>query len=312
MVNNDDIDVVVVVPYRDREEHKSYFIEHMPNILEDKKYEIIFVHQCDTRPFNRGAMKNIGLLYLKQNYPDYYKNITIVFNDIDNMPKLKNQFDYNTTSGIIKHYYGYKHTLGGIFAINAGDFEKINGFANIWTWGLEDNILLKRSTESGIEIMRDKMIVINDKKTDDIITLDHGNFRYVSDYIQNKYYYDNGFDGIQSLSDVNFNVVDINKNIKEVRVNSFNTPEPLDSLFIKSAKNIDVSKRPINFEKKFIVGNDNKLYIPQPVNKKTMLFNTFKKYNNTNITNNTKPRTSKSNYIFKIYNNNSYKKKLLF
>jgi len=284
--NKTNIEVIVIVPYRDREEHKSLFIEHMPHILSDKKYEIIFVHQCDTRPFNRGAMKNIGLLYLKQNYPDCYKNITIVFNDIDNMPKFKNQFDYDTTSGIIKHYYGFKYTLGGIFAINAGDFEKINGFANIWTWGLEDNILLKRSIKSGIEIMRDKMIVVDREKPDNIILLDHGNIRYVSDYIANKYKYDNGFDGIQSLNNVTFDVVDIDidKNIKEVRVNSFDTHESLDSLFVKTAKNIDISKiPPIKFNKKFIVDNNNKLYIPQNVNKNTMLFNTFKNLNNASI-----------------------------
>lgn len=279
-------EVIIIVPYRDREEHKSYFIKHMPYILEDKNYEIIFVHQFDDRPFNRGAMKNIGLLYLKQNYPDDYKNITIVFNDIDNMPKFKNQFDYHTTSGIIKHYYGYTHTLGGIFAINAGDFEQINGFANIWTWGLEDNILLKRSKIAGIEIMRDNMIMANGEiKREDIIILDHGNIRFISDYIQNKYNYDTGLDGIQSLKNVNFDVFDINKNIKEVQVNSFETGESLDSLFVKSGENIDISKRShIMFDKNFDVGHNNKLYIPHPVNKKNMLFNTFKKFNTTNTT----------------------------
>ncbi len=284
-MENNNIDVVVVVPYRDREEHKSYFIDHMSNILQDKKYEIIFVHQFDDRPFNRGAIKNIGLLYLKQSYPNDYKNITIVFNDIDTMPKFKNQFDYHTTSGIIKHYYGYTFALGGIFAINAADFEKINGFANIWTWGLEDNILLKRSTESGIEIMRDNMIMANriiDREK--IIILDHGNIRYVSEYIQNKYKYDKGVDGIQTLKNVNFDVIDISKNIKEVRVNSFDTGESLDSLFVKSAENIDISKRGIIiFNKNFVVGHKNKLYIPNPYTKGNMLFNTFKKYNSNNI-----------------------------
>jgi len=299
MENNKNLlDLIIIVPYRDREEHKAHFIKHMPYILEDKNYEIIFVHQFDDRPFNRGAIKNIGLLYLKQNYPNDYKNITIVFNDIDTMPKFKNQFDYHTTSGIIKHYYGYTYALGGIFAINAGDFEKINGFANIWTWGLEDNILLKRSKIAGIEIMQDNMIMANGKiNREDIIILDHGNIRFVSDYIQNKYKYDTGVDGIRSLKNVNFEVIDISKNIKEVRVNSFDTGESLDSLFVKSAENIDLSKRPpIVFDKKFVVGHNNKLYIPNPYTKKTMLFNTFKKVKKTNNS------VYKKTMLFNIFN----------
>ena len=130
------------------------------------------------------------------------------------------------------------------------------------------------------------MIVVDREKPDNIILLDHGNIRYVSDYIANKYKYDNGFDGIQSLNNVTFDVVDIDidKNIKEVRVNSFDTHESLDSLFVKTAKNIDISKiPPIKFNKKFIVDNNNKLYIPQNVNKNTMLFNTFKNLNNASI-----------------------------
>ena len=118
------LDVAIIVPYRNRESHLSIFTKIMPNILEDKNYEIIFVHQYDKRPFNRGAMKNIGLLYLKRYYPESYKNITMVINDIDTMPRYKNQFSYNTIPGKVEHYYGYTQGLGGIFSINAGDFEK--------------------------------------------------------------------------------------------------------------------------------------------------------------------------------------------
>ena len=75
---------IFVVPYRDRIQHKFFFSRHMSFILEDKNdYEILFVHQYDDRVFNRGAMKNIGFLAIKAKYPKVYKNITIVFNDID-------------------------------------------------------------------------------------------------------------------------------------------------------------------------------------------------------------------------------------
>jgi hypothetical protein len=51
-----------IIPYRDRFSHGQVFINHMSKILEDDEYEFIFVHQCDRRPFNRGAMKNVGFL----------------------------------------------------------------------------------------------------------------------------------------------------------------------------------------------------------------------------------------------------------
>ena len=47
--------------------------------------------------FNRGATKNIGFLAMK--YPDTYKQITFVFNDVDTIPNKKNLFNYKTRKG---------------------------------------------------------------------------------------------------------------------------------------------------------------------------------------------------------------------
>jgi hypothetical protein len=70
------------------------------------------------------------------------------------MPSSKNLFDYSTTRGIIKHFYGYDHTLGGIVSVNGKDFETMNGFPNFWGWGLEDNGLLERAQLYNIKIDR--------------------------------------------------------------------------------------------------------------------------------------------------------------
>jgi len=234
---------IVVVPYRDRPNHRAVFMQMMPYILEGKRYEIVFTHQCDTRPFNRGAMKNTGFLYLKKFYPNDYKNITIVFNDVDVMPWYKDQFDYKTVPGEVKHFFGFGWALGGIIAINAGDFERINGFPNIWTWGLEDNILEKRCIRAGIKINRENMVLF-DNENKNIINLQHGEVRLLSDYIGPKYGLDAGVDGINSLYNMNLDVVKITNNIVEVKVKSFETGESLNSPFVKSAQLTDMSKRP--------------------------------------------------------------------
>jgi hypothetical protein len=137
----------------------------MPTILEDipsVDYKIYFIQQCDTRDFNRGAMKNIGFLAMKNKYPDNYKNITFVFNDVDTMPRTKNLINYNTEVGKIKHFYGQKNTLGGIVSVNGSDFEKTLGYPNFWAWGYEDNLLQIRALKCGIEIDRTTFFPIGD------------------------------------------------------------------------------------------------------------------------------------------------------
>jgi len=53
---------VFIIPYRDRKEQMYFFQKYSSLILDDilKDSEIYFSHQYDSRPFNRGGMKNIG------------------------------------------------------------------------------------------------------------------------------------------------------------------------------------------------------------------------------------------------------------
>jgi hypothetical protein len=118
---------IFIVPYRNRIQHKFFFSKYMSFLLEDKDdYEIYFSHQCDARTFNRGGSKDIGFIAVKNKYPQHYKDITFIFNDIDTIPFNK-IFDYQTSIGVVKHYYGFKYALGGIVVMKGYDFEKING-----------------------------------------------------------------------------------------------------------------------------------------------------------------------------------------
>ena len=150
--------IIFIIPYRNRPEQLYFFNTYMSYILEDyeKNFSKIYIieQNSEHKDFNRGAVKNIGFLAMKKLYPNDYKNITFVFNDVDTIPYKKNILNYETTNGTIKHFYGKEFALGGIVSIKGSDFERIGGFPNYWTWGHEDVVIAKRAIKSKLIIDR--------------------------------------------------------------------------------------------------------------------------------------------------------------
>lgn len=229
--------IVFIVPYRDREREKMVFYSIMSKILSHLNYYIFFIHQNDKRLFNRGAIKNIGFLYIKKKWPNNYKNITIVFNDIDSISYYKDQFNYETKKNIVKHHFGFKHTLGGIFSILGSDFEKINGFPNIWTWGLEDNIVKKRIDLHKINIDYSNFIDIH-KNSDKIIHLDNYKKRIINKKIYFKFETNSSYDGITLIKNLKFGKEHmIDKKIFIIDINYFETGEDW-KIYLKQTEKI--------------------------------------------------------------------------
>jgi len=200
---------IFIVPYRNRLQHKFFFCKYMSFILENcDDYEIYFSHQCDARTFNRGAAKNIGFLAMKAKYPDDYENITFIFNDIDTIPFNK-LFDYETSFGKVKHYYGYEYALGGIVVIKGRDFEKINGYPCYWGWGMEDNVLQKRCKRFNIEIDRSQFYKIG---SPEILQLFDGISRIISKKDPWRMDKDNGTDGLTSINKLLYSIDNQSKN----------------------------------------------------------------------------------------------------
>jgi hypothetical protein len=222
--------LVFIIPYRNREQQQSFFANHMSYVLSDMSpddYKIYYIHQCDNREFNRGAMKNIGFITIKNKYPNDYQNITIVFNDVDTMPLTKNFFHYETIPGIIKHFYGYEFALGGIVSICGEDFEKVNGFPNYWAWGYEDNLLNIRVKEAGLHIDRSQFYPIMDKN---IMQLKDGLLRVVNKKEFDRYIQKTK-EGISSIHNLHYQIDEENGFI---HVRNFFTEYIEDKRFTKN------------------------------------------------------------------------------
>ena len=194
---------IFIVPYRNRLEHKFFYSNQMSFILEnDTDYEIYFSHQCDNRQFNRGAAKNIGFLAMKKKYPEHYKQITFIFNDVDTLPFHK-IFDYETIPGKIKHYYGFEYALGGIVVIKGVDFEKVNGYPNFWGWGNEDTVFQNRCNYYNILIDRSQFYKIG---SPEILQLFDGVTRLITPTEHHQSKNDDGIDGIESINRLTFSI----------------------------------------------------------------------------------------------------------
>ena len=139
-------DLVIVVPYRDRERQLKYFLENTWSLVKKiiPNSFLVVVEQEQGKLFNRGIVLNIGI-------SEYFdKTRYFIFHDIDINPCQEvieelyvKEVEKNTFLGILTSPY---QTLGGIIKFNPQDFKDINGFPNnYWGWGVEDRVLYNRA-----------------------------------------------------------------------------------------------------------------------------------------------------------------------
>jgi hypothetical protein len=147
-------------------------------------------------------MKNIGFIAMKEKYPDNYKNITFIFNDVDTLP-FTSILNYQTEEGTVKHFYGFEEALGGIVSIKGSDFEKINGYPNFWGWGMEDACLQKRCNRHDIQIDRSQFYPIG---SPEILQLFDGVSRLISKKDNTRMITDNGRDGIRTIHNLYYTI----------------------------------------------------------------------------------------------------------
>ena len=257
--------IIFIVPYRDRIPEKIHFSVYMKYIMEDydkNDYEIYYSHQMDSRPFNRGATKNIGFLVMKKKYPNDYKNITFVFNDIDTIPIKKNMFNYITTSGVVKHFYGFTFTLGGIFSIVGSDFEKCNGFPNNWGWGIEDNAMNDRALLNEFIINREQFYPRNSKA---VLHLYETAERLINNKEPDNYVKKNLNDNLINLHDISYIIVPNNET----------EPNTENNILTDDSKIKNVNKVSTIEQKEYMINISNFRTFVNPANEIFYTQNTF-------------------------------------
>jgi len=140
--------VGIIVPYRDRYKHLTQFIPHITQYLQDKKidFTIIIVEQDNASAFNRGMLCNIGFKEAKKQDCTY-----VIFHDVDMLP-IDIDYSYsNHPVHLATQDITFPSYFGGITLFPVEDFEKINGFSNIyWGWGFEDDDLRYRCVKNNI------------------------------------------------------------------------------------------------------------------------------------------------------------------
>lgn len=176
----------IVVPYRDRESHLAAFIAHVSAYFSRDKlasqidYRVLVVEQDYQKPFNRGAVKNVGFKLLEPSV-DY-----VCFHDVDYLPIWADYSPVTQPTAIV--WYGAEtrpvapgrstkaihHKLdefyGGAVLIDNASFRAVDGYANdYWGWGYEDSDLRSRFDEKGI---------LWDRRKGTFSALDHDNDGY--------------------------------------------------------------------------------------------------------------------------------------
>lgn len=152
---------VILIPYRNREEHLKYFIENsipiIKKFLPDSKF--VVVEQNEGKLFNRGKLLNVGFHKYK-NEADYFFTHDVDLNpDINCVKNL-----YTKNDNIVSIKSGHNKSLGGILKIKNNIIFELNGFPNnIWGWGIEDRALFFRSYIKKIKITNCNKITNNFK-----------------------------------------------------------------------------------------------------------------------------------------------------
>jgi beta-1,4-galactosyltransferase 1 len=149
--NNGLFQNIIAIPYRNREQHLNYFIEHSVPIIQKHmpNTKVVVVEQGNDKLFNRGMLLNVAFMEY-QNKTRYF-----ITHDVDMNPTMEVVKDVYSMDDIEILRIKSPHTssLGGIVKFRDDSFFTVNGFPNdMWGWGIEDRALFYRTQIKNIPI----------------------------------------------------------------------------------------------------------------------------------------------------------------
>ena len=158
----------IVVPYRDRAEQLARFLPHMTvyfqrdKIDKNQPHRITVVEQEAGRPFNIGALRNVGFLLTETDCEQ------VCFHDVDYLPIWADYRPVDRPTRLL--WYGAekvkiegsanlvvehdpKKYFSGVVMFPAALFRRLNGYGNgYWGWGYEDTDMRIRCRAEGIAL----------------------------------------------------------------------------------------------------------------------------------------------------------------
>lgn len=151
--------LAIIVPYRDRPQQLRRFVLYMKDYMKQFpwiEYEIIVVEQGDTKKFNRGKLLNVGFIHAEAKGHHY-----VIFHDVDLLPvkgSYEHSYDVLQLANRFERLDDFERTIqrdyfGGVTLFPIHTFREINGYSNKYRgWGFEDNDLLLRCRDKGVEL----------------------------------------------------------------------------------------------------------------------------------------------------------------
>ncbi|RZF43751.1 hypothetical protein LSTR_LSTR009174 [Laodelphax striatellus] len=158
--------VAILVPLRNRSGHLLTFLRHIHPFLQRQQigYRIFVIEQSDKGKFNRAKLLNVGFVEAMDASLPTRKFDCVVFHDVDHLPEDdRNLYVCPETQALqlavavdIDNYnLTYANFFGAVSAMSVGNFERVNGFSNMyWGWGGEDDDMSERLKSAGLRIAR--------------------------------------------------------------------------------------------------------------------------------------------------------------
>ncbi|XP_043256614.1 beta-1,4-N-acetylgalactosaminyltransferase bre-4-like isoform X2 [Colletes gigas] len=153
--------VAIILPYRNRQTQLTIFMNYIHPFLQAQNldYRIFVIEQSPMREFNRAKLFNVG--YTEATKANDFH--CFIFQDIDLIPQnpdniyacTKMPRHMSSSVNTFRYNLPYTGLFGGAIALTRKQFERVNGFSNVfYGWGGEDDDFYSRLQSRGFQVTR--------------------------------------------------------------------------------------------------------------------------------------------------------------